>query len=363
MKDFSILAKSVYIKGSGSYVKPHNRFEQHQIVPDGDYIDKLLAEEGEAIFSERTQFIEVFPKTIVNKIDSPDLGFRYSMNPYQGCEHGCTYCYARPSHEYWGYSAGTDFERKILVKKNAAELLEKEFNKKKWEVLPIMLSGNTDCYQPIERKLGITRQLLELCVKYKHPVSIITKNALILRDIDLLEQLAKDNLVHVSLSITTFDDDLRRVLEPRTSSAKNKLKALELMTQKNIPVNVMVAPIIPALNSHEIPTILKTVGELGAVSAGYTIARLNGAIADVFTNWLETNFLDRAEKVLNQIRECHDGELFDYRAKKRMRGEGNISKQIKDVFHLYRKKYIKGTLPDYNLELFYQNKEKQLKLF
>lgn len=352
------------IKGRGALVNPHSRFDTQQTEWDGDFIDELLQEDEAEFFNQKTDFIEVFPKTIVNKVNSPDLGFAYSMNPYQGCEHGCSYCYARPSHEYWGYSSGLDFERKILVKKNAPELLENAFKKKNWEVYPIMLSGNTDCYQPVERQLGITRQLLEVCLKYKHPVSIITKNALILRDIDLLSELAKDNLVHVSISTTTLDDELRRKLEPRTSSAKNKLNAIEQLSKASVPVNVMMAPIIPALNSTEIPSLLKQVSEKGAISAGYTIVRLNGSLAQVFQNWIETFYPDRAEKVLNQIRDCHDGELFDYRAKKRMAGEGNIAKQIRDMFHLYRKKYFKGKgLPDYNLDLFHQVKNGQMSLF
>ncbi|MCB0410462.1 MAG: PA0069 family radical SAM protein, partial [Flavobacteriales bacterium] len=289
---------------------------------------------------------------IVNKIKSDVAPFVYSMNPYQGCEHGCIYCYARESHQYWGYGAGLDFERKIIYKPKAPELLKKQFNSKNWIVSPIMLSGNTDCYQPIERKLQITREILKVCLKYKHPVSIITKNALIQRDIDILSELAKLNLVHVSLSITSFDNKLRSILEPRTASVEKKLETIELLTANHIPVNVMVAPIIPGINSHEIPSIVKKVSELGALSVGYTTVRLNGEIAEIFEDWLRKNFPDRAEKVLNQIKEINNGNLYSY-GKNRLKTHGNTSFMIKNMFKVAINKHLKNkTFPEFDLTAF-----------
>src|ERR1019366_7099638 len=297
-----------YIKGRGAQVNPHNRFEKTRKVQE--HIEGLDEAEG---LEGKTKFIDIHPKTIVNKVTSPDIGLAYSMNPYQGCEHGCTYCYARPTHEYWGYSAGIDFEKTILVKKKAAELLEQTFQKKNWEPKPIMLSGNTDCFQPCESKYEITRELLKVFLKYRHPVSIITKNALITRDLDILSELAKLNLVNVSLSVTTLNEDLRRALEPRTATAKRKLETIESLTANNIPVNVMMAPIIPGLNDHEIFSIVKEVSKRGALSAYYTVVRLQGPNQQIFTDWVIKNFPDRALKVLNQISEIHGEQLGDSR--------------------------------------------------
>jgi DNA repair photolyase len=347
-----------YLHGRGAQINPHNRFFSAE---KGEDFDDLQYEEEEEL---RTKFIEVFPKTIVNRVTSPDVGMFYSLNPYQGCEHGCTYCYARPTHEYWGYSAGTDFERIILVKQNAPELLEEALNRKKWEVRPISLSGNTDCYQPCERTYGITRRLLEVMLKYRHPVSIITKNALINRDADILEELAKENLVNVNLTITSLNEDLRRRLEPRTATSRRKLETIERFTQLGIPVNIMVAPLIPALNDHEIFSIIKAAGERGALSAGYTIVRLNGPNGEIFTDWVTKNFPDRAEKVLNQIRDIHDGRLSDSRFGTRMRGEGNFSVNIERQFRLARSKFMTGERPALRTDLFRRPSQNgQLDLF
>jgi DNA repair photolyase len=349
-----------YIKGRGAQVNPHNRFDKtkkvHEHIEGLDETDDL---------EERTKFIEIYPKTIVNKVTSPDIGLAYSMNPYQGCEHGCTYCYARPTHEYWGYSAGLDFEKIILVKKSAAKLLEETFQKKNWEPKPIMLSGNTDCYQPCESKFEITRELLKVFLKYKHPVSIITKNALISRDLDILTELAKLNLVNVSLSITTLNEDLRRVLEPRTATAKRKLETVELLSNNNIPVNVMMAPIIPGLNNHEIFNIVKEISERGALSAYYTVVRLQGPNQQIFTDWVTKNFPDRALKVLNQIREIHGDNLGDSQFITRMKGEGNFSLNIKRQFELARKKYLfNRDFPQLRTDLFERpSKDGQMSLF
>lgn len=342
------MSNEEYIKGRGAQLNPHNRFEKTKKVQE--HMEGLDEAEG---LEGRTKFIDIHPKTIVNKVTSPDVGLAYSMNPYQGCEHGCTYCYARPTHEYWGYSAGMDFEKIILVKKEAAKLLEQAFQKKSWEVMPIMLSGNTDCYQPCESKYKITRELLKVCLKFRHPVSIITKNVLIHRDMDILRELAELNLVSVNLSITTLDESLRRVLEPRTATAKRKLETIELLTTNNIPVNVMMAPIIPGLNDHEIFNIIKEVSKRGALSAHYTIVRLMGANQQIFTDWVTKNFPDRASKVLNQISAMHGEQLGDSRFGTRMRGEGNFALNIKRQFALARNRFMKDAVfPHLREDLF-----------
>lgn len=288
----------------------------------------------------------------------------YSMNPYQGCEHGCIYCYARNTHEYWGYSAGLDFERKILFKRNAPELLEAKINSKNWEPINIMFSGNTDCYQPIEKKLGITRKMLEVLWKYKHPVSFITKNSLILRDLDLLKKMAKLNLVHVSISITSLSEETRRILEPRTATIKKRLETVKILSDNGIPVNVMMAPIIPAINNHEIFDMVKKVSELGALSAAYTIVRLNGAIGEIFTDWVRKTYPDRAEKILHQIEDCHGGTLNDSRFGTRMRGEGKIAEQVAMQFRLASKKFLADKcLPTLDYSLFRNDYNRQTSLF
>ncbi|GAB2763010.1 PA0069 family radical SAM protein [Actinomadura fibrosa] len=328
-----------------------------------DFLNYCAAEGDEAIDS-KTSFIDTFPKTIVNKVSSPDVGLEFSLNPYQGCEHGCVYCYARNSHEYWGYGAGLDFEQKILVKRNAVELLENKLRSKSWKASPIILSGNTDCYQPVERKLEITRQLLQTFLKYKHPVGIITKNALIQRDIDILEELAKDNLVRVNLSITSLDERIRQLLEPRTASIKKRLQTLERLSEKGIPVNVMMAPIIPSINSHEILPLVKEISERGACGVGYTVVRLNGAIGGIFSDWIRKTMPDRAEKVLHQIAECHNGNLNDSRFGTRMKGEGQFAEQVAQQFAIARKKYLSGReRPVLDCDLHEQYKDGQMKLF
>ena len=324
-----------YLKGRGAQINTHNRFEKH--VVGAFHVEGLDEETGSA---NKTQYINTYPKTFINKVDSPDIGRAYSMNPYQGCEHGCLYCYARTTHEYWGYSAGLDFEQKILVKQNITEALEKQFNKKGWEPLPIMLSGNTDCYQPIEKKLKLTRGILQTLLKYKHPVGMITKNSLITRDIDLLQELAKDNLVSVMITITSTNEKTRLQLEPRTTTYKQRFKAIEELSKAGIPVGVMVAPIIPGITSHDVPNVIKIAAEHGAKRAGYTIVRLNGAIGNVFKDWLEKNYPDRAQKVWNQISDCHGGQVNDSRFGTRMRGEGNIAESIRSLFKISVKKFM-----------------------
>ncbi|TDU43616.1 DNA repair photolyase [Gelidibacter sediminis] len=351
------------IKGRGAQINVPNKFFQLSHEMRDDFLE-YCAKEGEDADKNRTLYLEVFPKTIVNKVDSPDVGMGYSMNMYQGCEHGCIYCYARNSHEFWGYSAGLDFERRILVKKDAPKLLEQFIKRKSWQAFPIVMSGNTDCYQPAEQEFKLTRQCLEVFLKYKHPVGIITKNALILRDLDLLKQLAKDNLIAVNLSITSLSEETRRVLEPRTASIKKRLETVKILSDNGIPVNVMMAPIIPSINSHEVLALAKKVSEMGALSMGHTIVRLNGVIGEIFTDWIKKTMPDRAEKVLHQIESCHGGNLNDSRYGTRMRGEGEIAKQINDMVKLAKLKYFKGkSMPTLNTDLHEVFKDGQLKLF
>ncbi len=347
-----------YFKGRGSQYNPFNRFLKNKLVTE--HIEGL---DEEMLENTDTEYFEEHARKVVNKVKSPDIGAGYSMNPYQGCEHGCIYCYARNTHEYYGFSAGLDFERKIIIKHDMAEVLEKQLRKPNWEVAPIMLSGNTDCYQPVERKMKITRRVLEVLLKYKHPVGLITKNSLILRDMDLLKELAKLQLAVVSVSITGLNEDLRQKMEPRTASYKKRLQVVEQLSKAGIPVNVMIAPIIPSLNSHEIPEVMKAIADAGASSAGFTIVRLNGQIGNIFTDWIHKNFPDRAEKVLHQIADCHGGKLNDSRFGTRMRGEGEIAKSIRDLFHTSRKKYLAGrSIPALRTDLFVRTKNGQMSL-
>ncbi|WP_017731022.1 PA0069 family radical SAM protein [Nafulsella turpanensis] len=342
------MADDKYFKGRGSQIQTANPFLQQQYV--SEHIEGL----DEPLLSQpQTQIFKESPKKIVSKVDSPDLGKVYSVNPYQGCEHGCVYCYARNSHQYWGFSAGLDFESKIIVKEQAARLLEKELRHKSWELRPIMISGNTDCYQPLERKFKLTRQLLQLLKDYRHPVGIITKNSLITRDVDILEEMAKHHLVHVYFSINTLNEELRGKMEPRTASARKKLEAMELLSQKGIPVGVMNAPVIPGLNDHEIPEIIRQSAEHGARAAGYTIVRLNGSLGPLFGDWLRKNYPDRFEKVWNGICSLHAGKVNDSQWGRRMGGEGPLALAISQLFRLAKRKYLSGrSMPAYNLQAF-----------
>ena len=351
------------IKGRGAQGNVHNRFDALSHEMRDDFLE-FCEREGELADKNKTLYLNVFPKTIVNKVTSPDVGMAYSMNMYQGCEHGCVYCYARNSHEYWGYSPGLDFERRILVKKSAPELLERFLKKKNWKAHPIVMSGNTDCYQPAEQKFQLTRQCLEVFLKYKHPTAIITKNALILRDLDLLKALAKDGLIAVNVSITSLSEDTRRILEPRTATTKRRLKVVKQLADHGIPVNAMLAPIIPSINSHEILPLAKAVSEAGALSMAHTIVRLNGAIGGIFSDWIRKTLPDRADKVLHQIESCHGGTLNESRFGIRMRGEGQIAKQINDLTKLAKQKYFKHkTMPKLNTALHAPYKDGQLRLF
>lgn len=351
------------IKGRGAQQHVANKFFELSHELRDDFLNHCARIE-EAPENLQTLYLDTFPKTIVNKVKSPDVGMQYSLNPYQGCEHGCVYCYARNSHEYWGYDAGLDFESRILVKKNAPSLLESKLSSKFWKAVPIVLSGNTDCYQPIEQKLQITRRLLEVFLKYKHPVGIITKNALIQRDLDLLKELAQDNLIHVNISITSLSEETRRLLEPRTATIKKRLETVQVLSEAGIPVRVMVAPIIPGINAHEILPLIQAASKHGAQSIGYTVVRLNGAIAGIFEDWIRKVLPDRADKVLHQIAACHDGKLNDSEFGRRMKGDGVLADQIKQQVVLGIKKYMPIVkIEPLNVELHQQYKTGQLRLF
>jgi DNA repair photolyase len=321
-------------KGRGAQFNPKNRFLKGEYVQE--HVEGIDDWEQE---KRNTEYIIDDSKTLVNTVTSPDVGMMYSANPYQGCEHGCVYCYARNSHEYWGYSAGVDFESRIVVKKNAPALLRKFFDNKSWVPATISLSGNTDCYQPIERKMKITRQLLEICLEYRNPVGILSKNALVLRDMDIIQDLAKLNLVRVFSSITSLDEDLRRLLEPRTASYRSRLKVVETLSKAGVPTGIMNAPLIPGLNDMHMHDVLKAASEAGAKWAGYTVVRLNGAIGSIFKDWLFKAFPDRAEKVWHQISECHEGKVNDSRWGNRITGDGKFAELIKTQFDIYCKKY------------------------
>lgn len=357
-----------FLKGRGAQINTPDPFAKHK--KDVQPVDWELAKESawaddfDWQNDLKTEYLETHPKTILNAVDSPDIPASWSMNPYQGCEHGCVYCYARATHPFWGYSAGLDFEQKILIKKNAPDLLEEALKKKSWKASPVMFAGNTDIYQPAEKQFKITRACLEIFWKYRHPVSIITKNSLIIRDLDILKKLASERLVHVALSITTLSEELRFFLEPRTASIAQRLKAVRVLTENGIPVFVMMAPIIPSLNDHEIFDLTRKVAEEGALGIGHTVVRLNGDVAVIFEDWIRKTMPDRADKVLNKIRSMHGGNLFDHRVGDRMRGEGKIVEIIRQQLKLAREKFMAGRkMPDYNLDLHEHFKSPQLRLF
>jgi DNA repair photolyase len=324
-------ARQIISAHRGAPENPGNRFEKIHLEPDAEW------NPNEDVLP-RTQFLVDHSKTAIAYNDSPDIGFGASLNPYRGCEHGCIYCYARPTHEYLGFSAGLDFESKIMVKTNAPELLRAELASPKWQPQIIVMSGVTDCYQPVERKLKLTRRCLEVLLEFRNPVAIITKNFLVTRDIDLLSELAKYNCASVTVSVTTLDTKLRNVMEPRTSPPQARLNAIRKLSEAGIPVSVNVAPIIPGLTDHEMPAILNAAAEAGATSAGFTVVRLPHGDKALFENWLTTHFPDRKEKVLNRIKAMRGGKLYDAQWGKRMRGEGIFAEQIAQMFEVARRK-------------------------
>lgn len=291
----------------------------------------MVDEDGQPL-PARTVFYRDDTQSMITYNDSPDIPFRAGASPYRGCEHGCAYCYARPFHEYLGFSAGLDFETKIMVKERAPELLRAELSKKSWKPQPIAMSGITDVYQPIERRLGLTRRCLEVFAEFRQPVGIVTKNHLITRDIDLLRELAKWNAVSIAISVTSLDPELAKVLEPRASRPQRRLAAIAELSAAGIPVRVLTAPIIPGLNDHEIPALLDAAAQAGAHGAGYTIVRLPHAVAPLFEAWLERHVPGQKDKILGRIREMRGGKLYNAKFGARMRGEGPLAEQIKALF-------------------------------
>jgi DNA repair photolyase len=344
------------IRGRGSAENPPNRFEKVFASRDPDWTEEDPA--------PGTEILHDTSKSIISYNDSPDVGFDASFNPYRGCEHGCIYCYARPTHEYLGFSAGLDFETKILIKKDAPELLRKELSSKRWQPQVVMLSGNTDCYQPVERRLKITRRCLEVLAEFRNPVGIITKNRLVTRDKDILQELAKYKAVVVTLSITSLRDELASKLEPRASHPRARLAAIRELSAAGIPTSVNVAPIIPGLNDFEAPAILQAARDAGAVSANYTLVRLPHGVKDLFETWLERHFPESKEKVLHRIREIRGGTLNDPRWGSRIKGEGLYARQLGRLFQVAKRK---AGYPDRGIELqinaFKRSDGPQLSLF
>lgn len=345
------------IRGRGASDNPANRFEDR-------YTDYNLNEETGEKPSQETKLIRDDTKDILSKNDSPDIPFTYGLNPYRGCEHGCIYCYARPTHEFLGFSAGLDFESRIMVKYDAADKLRSKFSSKNWKPESITLSGVTDPYQPIERELQITRNCLKVFAEARNPVGIITKNYLVTRDIDLLKELSEYNAVHVTLSVTTLDRDLARVMEPRTSQPYRRLQAIEQLADNGISVGVNVAPIIPGLTDHECPQILEKARDAGAKNASYTIVRLPYAVKDLFQEWLEQHFPERKEKVLNRIRDIRGGDLYESEFGKRFNGQGEYASQIRKMFKINVDKLgLNQTEISLSTQYFKRPEEGQLNLF
>jgi DNA repair photolyase len=318
-------------RSRGAASNPANRFEEIHVEPDADW-------DPEQDPLPRTRFLRDHSSRILTTNDSPDVPFDVSINPYRGCEHGCIYCYARPTHEYLGFSAGLDFETRIMVKEDAPRLLREELSSPRWVPKPITMSGVTDCYQPIERRLKLTRGCLEVLAEFRNPVSLITKNSLVTRDVDLLSELARCQAVTVCISLTTLDADLRKVMEPRTSPPAARLATIRTLADAGIPVGAMVAPVIPGLTDHEIPVLVAAAAEAGAKFTGYVLLRLPYAVAPLFEQWLTQHFPSKKDNVLNRIRTMHEGKLNDARFGARMRGEGIFAEQISQMFEIARRK-------------------------
>lgn len=330
------------VRGRGATENPVGRFEKRAIEADAEAYEALRVAEEEDFSGETQLATRIFQdtsKTVVSTNDSPDLYMDATLNPYRGCEHGCIYCYARPTHEYLGHSVGIDFETKIYTKDDAPRLLAEKFQSPGWQPQVLNFSGVTDCYQPLEKKLKITRQCLEVCRDFRNPAAIITKNQLVTRDIDLFQDLHAFRCIKIFMSVTTLDGQLARRMEPRASQPALRLRAIETLAKAGIPVGIMIGPVLPGLTDHEIPAILKAVAAAGAQSAHYTMLRLPYGVKDLFQSWLETHYPDRAQKVLNRVRDVRGGKLNDATFGARMTGEGIIADQIAAVFAMTKKKY------------------------
>lgn len=317
--------------GRGAANNPPNRFDRLHLAVEPDADERLLDAEAPSR-TIPTEYYRDASRTIITRNDSPDIPFEASLNPYRGCEHGCIYCYARPTHEYLGLSAGLDFETKLFVKEDAATLLRHELMRRSWEAQALVLSGVTDPYQPIERTLRLTRACLEVLHEFRHPVSVISKSALVARDIDLLAGLAARNAATVAISVTTLDESVRRTMEPRTATADMRFEAIAKLAAAGIPTGVMVAPIIPGLTDHEVPQIVARAADAGATFAGYTIVRLPHGVKTLFADWLGTNYPDRGNKVLNLVRDVRGGALNDSTFGRRMHGQGPVAETVRGLF-------------------------------
>lgn len=334
------------MRGRGAAGNPPNRFEKVRYEDDRDWTDP----EDPA---PATQFLKDPSRSIITYNDSPDVGFDASLNPYRGCEHGCIYCYARPTHEYLGFSAGLDFETRILVKEDGPELLRRELSSPNWKPQVVAISGVTDPYQPVERRLGLTRRCLEVLVEFRNPFVVVTKNHLVTRDLDVLQEMARFEGTAVFLSITTLDSSLARIMEPRTSQPPRRLAAIEALTQAGVPAGVMVAPVIPGLTDHELPSIIMAAVRAGARFAGYVPLRLPHGVGPLFEQWLTQHAPARKDKVLNRVRAIRGGRLNDSRFGSRMKGEGIFAKQIAAMFALAcRKADIDGRNPNLSTAAF-----------
>ncbi len=340
------------VRGRGSGLNPGNRFEDVRLHVLGEHLDEQFRDHPSGV-QVRTQVFTDDTQSVVNKVESPDIPFNWSLNPYRGCEHGCIYCYARPGHEYLALSSGLDFETKIIAKPRAAELLRRFISKPGWKGEPIVLSGVTDPYQPVERDLRITRACLEVCHAARQPLSLITKNHLITRDLDILREMAGWNGVRVAISLTTLDPLLAAKMEPRASSPRDRLAAIRELTAAGVPVAVMTAPIIPAINDREIPALLEAAREAGAQSAGMVLLKLPHQIKALFLEWLERHYPDRASHVESLIRQCRGGELYDASFFNRQRGTGPVAENIRDTFSVFAKRHgLTRRLPALNSAAF-----------
>ncbi len=333
------------LPGRGAASNPPNRYERLDVEWDEEFARDLR--------SQRTQVYRDTSRTILAENESPDVPFRFSLNPYRGCEHGCIYCYARPTHEYLGFSAGLDFEQRIFVKLDAPELLRAHFRSPKWSPEVVALSGNTDCYQPLEKHFELTRRCLEVFADFRNPVAVVTKSSLVLRDVDLLAELATQKLVRVAISITTLDGALARRLEPRAAQPERRLEAVAKLTSAGVPVVVMIAPVIPGLNDEEIPQILRAAREAGAVGASYVLLRLPRPVDDLFTAWLEEHFPERRQRVLGRIRQCREGRLYNAEFGKRKTGTGPYANHIRELFTLTARRLgLDRPLPELDTSVF-----------
>jgi DNA repair photolyase len=334
------------VRGRGAADNPANRFEPIHVERDSD------GDPAEEV-APATRFFKDATQSILSYNDSPDLGFSVSVNPYRGCEHGCIYCYARPTHEYLGFSAGLDFETKIMVKERAPELLRQALSAPKWNPQVIAFSGVTDCYQPVERKLKLTRGCLEVAAEFRNPVGVLTKNHLVTRDFDLLGNLARSKAASLHISVTTLNPELAARMEPRTSLPAHRLAVIESAARAGIPTGVLVAPVIPGLNDHEIPALLSAAARAGAQFAGFVVLRLPHGVGPLFESWLARHFPERKDKVLHRLRSLRGGKLNDSHFGSRMRGEGVWAEQIASLFSVSRRKAgLAGTGPSLSSAAF-----------